>query len=105
MKNKYKLSEELEINYIVKEFDEQIVIELEENFDNLDKCPSHWSKLLFLETIDFNFYNWKIIQTDEYLLNKKMYQGAEKYKFMYEAVLEHKKRLVNVNGEMYYDIS
>ena len=105
----------------IKEFDEQIKSELRYNKNDIKKCPSYWAKKLFIETEYFNHYNWNIIQTDDYLLERDYYQRiinnlkydffkkqeilTNQYKFMYETVLEHKKRLVNINGEMYYDIS
>ena len=89
---------------IIRQFDKQIRYELYE-FMYMHKCPSYWGKKLFIETRDFNVYNWKIIQTDEYLFKKNKREGAEMYKFMYETVLEHKKRLVKVDNVMYYDVS
>ena len=89
---------------IIRQFDKQIRYELNE-FIYMHKCPSYWGKKLFIETISFNAYNWKIIQTDEYLFKKNKREGAEMYKFMYEKVLEHKKRLVKVDNVMYYDVS
>jgi len=105
----------------IKEFDEQIKSELRYNRKDIKKCPSYWAKKLFIETQYFNRYNWNIIQTDDYFFLKDSYQRSinnlkhdffrkqevltNQYKFMYETVLEHKKRLVNINGEMYYDIS
>ena len=88
---------------IIRQFDKQIRYELYE-FMYMHKCPSYWGKKLFIETIDFNVYNWKIIQTDQYLLEKTKYKDAELYEFMYEKVLEHKKRLVKVDNVMYYDV-
>ena len=89
---------------IIRQFDKQIRYELYE-FMYMHKCPSYWGKKLFIETIDFNVYNWKIIQTDQYLLEKTKYKDAELYEFMYEKALEHKKRLVKVDNVMYYDVS
>jgi hypothetical protein len=89
---------------IIRQFDKQIRYELYE-FMYMHKCPSYWGKKLFIETRDFNVYNWKIIQTDEYLFKKNKREGADMYKFMYETVLEHKKRLVKVDNVMYYDVS
>ena len=89
---------------IIRQFDKQIRYELYE-FMYMHKCPSYWGKKLFIETRDFNAYNWKIIQTDEYLFKKNKREGADMYKFMYETVLEHKKRLVKVDNVMYYDVS
>ena len=104
---------------IIEQFDRQIKTELKYNSNDKKKCPSYWSKLLFLETKEFNRYNWKIIQTDEYLSNKDYYQRiikglddffkkqemlTEQYKFMYDSVMEHKKRLTKINGEMYYEL-
>ena len=88
---------------IIRQFDKQIRYELYE-FMYMHKCPSYWGKKLFIETIDFNVYNWKIIQTDQYLLEKTKYKDAELYEFMYEKALEHKKRLVKVDNVMYYDV-
>ena len=89
---------------IIRQFDRQINYELNE-FIYMHKCPSYWGKKLFISTINFNVYNWKIIQTDQYLLEKTKYKDAELYEFMYEKVLEHKKRLVKVDNVMYYDVS
>ena len=89
---------------IIRQFDKQIRYELYE-FMYMHKCPSYWGKKLFIETRDFNVYNWKIIQTYEYLFKKNKREGADMYKFMYETVLEHKKRLVKVDNVMYYDVS
>ena len=89
---------------IIRQFDKQIRYELYE-FMYMHKCPSYWGKKLFIETRDFNVYNWKIIQTDEYLFKKNKREGADMYKYMYEKVLEHKKRLVKVDNVMYYDVS
>lgn len=100
--DKYKQSGD--IDFIVKQFDKQIFYELKQNFNDLKKCPSYWGKKLFISTINFNVYNWKIIQTDQYLLEKTKYKDAELYEFMYEKVLEHKKRLVKVDNVMYYDV-
>jgi len=104
---------------ILKQFDKQIKVELVYNKD-LKKCPSYWNKRLFVETINFNSYNWKIIKTDSYLSKKDYYQRiinnsddfykqqenlVKQYKFMYDSVINHKNRLVNINGETYYDLS
>ena len=104
---------------IIQQFDRQIKTELKYNSNDKKKCPSYWRKLLFLETKEFNRYNWKIIQTDEYLSKKDYYQRMvnntddfftkneyliKKYLFMYESVLDHKKRLTKINGEMYYEL-
>ena len=89
---------------IIRQFDKQINYELNE-FIYMHKCPSYWGKKLFISTINFNVYNWKIIQTEQYLFDKNKRQGVEMYKFMYEKVLEHKKRLVKVDNVMYYDVS
>ena len=105
---------------IIKKFDKQIIIELSYNDNKKEKCPSYWGKLLFLETKKFNRYNWKIIQTDDYLSKKDYYQRmvnnsdgfrkqqenlVSKYKFMYDSVINHKKRLTEINGETYYELS
>tara|TARA_R100001463_G_scaffold50859_1_gene101321 strand:- start:253 stop:579 length:327 start_codon:yes stop_codon:yes gene_type:complete len=104
---------------IIQQFDSQIKTELKYNSNDKKKCPSYWAKLIFLETKEFNRYNWKIIQTDEYLSKKDYYQRiikdlddffkrqeilTEQYKFMYDSVIEHKKRLTKINGEMYYEL-
>ena len=110
-----------ERDFVIKQFDEKIKKELRYNENNENKCPSYWAKKLFLETEYFNNYNWNLIQTDFYLFKKDNYQRninnlkddffkqqevlIQKYKFMCESVLEHKKRLFDINGEMYYDIS
>tara|TARA_B100001094_G_C17544817_1_gene490891 strand:+ start:98 stop:451 length:354 start_codon:yes stop_codon:yes gene_type:complete len=107
--------------FVIKEYDDKIKKELRNNKNDKNKCPSYWGKKLFLETEYFNNYNWNLIQTDYYLSKKDNYQRninnlkddffkqqkalTDQYKFMYEAVLEHKKRLFDINGEMYYDIS
>ena len=103
MINKHKPTGD--IDFIIKEFNKKIFFELKQNFNDLNKCPSYWGKKLFIETKDFNSYNWKIIQTEEYLFDKNKRQGVEMYKFMYQTVLEHKKRLVKVDNVMYYDVS
>tara|TARA_R110000751_G_scaffold106353_2_gene202354 strand:+ start:421 stop:702 length:282 start_codon:yes stop_codon:yes gene_type:complete len=88
--DKYKQSGD--IDFIVKQFDKQIFFELKQNFNDLKKCPSYWGKKLFISTINFNVYNWKIIQTEQYLLEKNKREGADMYKYMYQNVLEHKKQ-------------
>jgi len=103
---------------ILKQFDKQIKVELDYNKD-LKKCPSYWNKRLFVETRNFNAYDWKIIKTDSYLSKKDYYQRIinnsddffkkqkeliNQLKFMYNSVMEHKKRITKINGKMYYDI-
>jgi len=104
---------------VLKQFDKQIKNELIYNKGDLNKCPSYWSKRLFVETKKFNSYNWKIIQTDSYLSKKDYYQRIinnsddffkkqkeliNQLKFMYNSVMEHKKRITQINGKMYYDL-
>lgn len=104
-------------NNVIKKFDEQIKSELTYNDNDKYKCPSYWNKLLFIETENFNIFDWKIIQTDEYLNKKRYYEIAKKnstefykaqeelvkqLKFMYETALSHNDKIVIVNNERFY---
>ena len=106
-----------EREHVIKKFDKQIKLELTFNNNDKYKCPSYWNKLLFLETEDFNIYDWKIIQTDNYLHKKNYYEIAKKnatdfykaqeellnkLKFMYETSKEHNTKIVTIKNERFY---
>lgn len=76
---------------VIKEFDKQIKVEYKAANGNINLCPSYWYKLLFLETKDLDFYEWREIRTDEYWEIKKSLGDIDNIKYTLQCVINYKR--------------
>jgi len=88
------------MNYIIekriKEFDNCLRKEMRDlQTRNYKLCESYYMKQIFLETIDFNIYDWRELRKGDYYETKQMfYKTIDKKKFILKRVLEYKRTLI-----------
>ncbi len=92
MKNKYKESRNKNVKILIEQFDKQIKIEYKQAKGKKEECQSYWNKLLFLQAIDLDFNDWRIIASEDYWKIRDSLNGIEQSKFIYNTVANYLKK-------------
>jgi hypothetical protein len=66
MKYQFQETGNKELDKIIKKFDKQIKAEYKSADGDKYRCLSYWSKNIFLESINFDLRDWKLIRTKDY---------------------------------------
>jgi hypothetical protein len=84
------------VNQIIRQFDKQIKIEYKQFKGKKEDCPSYWHKLIFIETLDLETYEWKSIRGKDYFKTKSELNGVDIEKFILQKIKDYKsKQLTN----------
>ena len=74
----------------LKKFDKQIRNEYSNANGDKYKCQSYWAKMIFLESIELDIYDWRKIRSGNYLRIKDSLTGISKKKFTLKRIQAYK---------------
>ena len=67
---------------VLEQFDSQIRKEYRAANGDRERCPSYWQKMLFVESLKLNQYDWKQIRSGDYWYRRDSLRGMQRSKFM-----------------------
>ena len=74
---------------IIKKFDKDIWWQ-KKSYLREDNCPSYWRKQIFIQSVDLDISDWKIIRVGDYYQKRDSYEGIKRDKFILKKILEYK---------------
>jgi hypothetical protein len=74
---------------IIKKFDKDIWWQ-KKSYLREDNCPSYWRKQIFMQSVDLDISDWKIIRVGDYYQKRDNYEGIKRDKFILKKILEYK---------------
>lgn len=98
MKYEFKSTGNKQIDEIIIQFDKQIKKEYKKSEGDKEKCPSYWSKLIFLKTLDLDIDDWNKIRSGDYWVIRDSLRGIEQSKFTHERIIDYLKELHDITA-------